>query len=916
MTFVIRHWLAACCLLLIAGPIHAQEQIKIGIQAYRPKPQTLSQWAPLGAALNKALPGYNFVIEVYDVDELADAVASRKIDFILTNPSQFVLMNHRSGLSAPLASLNNIEQGKSVSSFGGVIFTLASHKDIQKLEDVRGKSVAIISPNSFGGYQMQAYEFYLAGLRIPQDIRLITIKPPQDNIVDAVLSGRADVGFVRSGVLESMTREGLLDRTRIKIINRQNLPGFPTEISTRLYPEWFFASMPHTDKELRRKVVSFLLNIEEGKALTQALKIRGFDVPGDSTSVEEMLRELRMPPFDVMPAVTVRDIWEHYRLAIIVSFVAAGLLLLLGFRLLISNRRLKIERGRVQMQADKLKESNNLLDSIVENIPNMIFLKRASDLRFELFNRAGEILLGCDRDKLLGINDYDLFPKEQADSFTRIDRAVLAQNNIVDIPEEPIETPHGTRILHTKKLILRDDKGQPLHLLGISEDITERMRAEEAQRRLNRELRAISNCNGTLMRADDEQALLDDICHIVCDDAGYRMAWVGYTENDADKSIRTIACAGVDEGFLDQAKFLWADTERGRSSSGIAIRSGNSVIVKDVQLDPDIAIWREEALQRDYHSGVSLPLKDAGGATFGVLGIFSDRPNAFTPEEVRLLEELAGDMAFGITVLRTRIERNQAEAEILRLNQELEQRVADRTTQLEAANKELEAFSYSVSHDLRTPLRAIDGFSHILLEDYTDKLDDEGKRLLNVVRDNTSRMGQLIDDILKFSRTGRLELTFAEIDMERLAHEVFEELQPSVTGRKLQLEIEPIPAVTGDRTMMRQVFVNLLSNAIKFSRPKEAARIKVGGSIEGNEAIYYVKDNGVGFDMQYVDKLFGVFQRLHSVDEFEGTGIGLSIVKRIITRHGGRVWAEGKVNEGATIYFALPIRENNHENVV
>ena len=256
-------------------------------------------------------------------------------------------------------------------------------------------------------------------------------------------------------------------------------------------------------------------------------------------------------------------------------------------------------------------------------------------------------------------------------------------------------------------------------------------------------------------------------------------------------------------------------------------------------------------------------------------------------------------------------ELKKAEDKINELNRDLERRVVERTVQLEAANKALEAFSYSVSHDLRTPLRAIDGFSHILLEDYTDKLDEEGKRLLNVVRDNTSRMGQLIDDILKFSRAGRVEITFSEIDMEKLAREVYEELRPAV-GHEVQVEIGHIPPALGDRAMMHQVFVNLLSNAIKFSRPREAARIGVGGSIEGDEAIYFVKDNGVGFDMQYVGKLFGVFQRLHSVNEFEGTGIGLAIVKRVITRHGGRVWAQGKVNEGATIYFALPTKEKEH----
>ena len=265
---------------------------------------------------------------------------------------------------------------------------------------------------------------------------------------------------------------------------------------------------------------------------------------------------------------------------------------------------------------------------------------------------------------------------------------------------------------------------------------------------------------------------------------------------------------------------------------------------------------------------------------------------------------------FGIS--RDITELKEAEDKITELNDDLERRVIERTAQLEAANEELEEFSYSVSHDLRTPLRAIDGFSRILLDDYADKLDDEGKRLLNVVRNNTGRMGRLIDDMLRFARTGRVELAFSEIDMEWQAREAFAELQPAVAGGKLQLEIEHIPPVRGDSAMMHQVFVNLLSNAIKFSRARTPARIKVGGYVKGDETVYYVQDNGVGFDMQYAGKLFGVFQRLHGVTEFEGTGIGLAIVKRIITRHGGRVWAEGKLNEGATIYFALPTKEVAH----
>ncbi|MFZ2163276.1 MAG: ATP-binding protein [Sideroxyarcus sp.] len=276
------------------------------------------------------------------------------------------------------------------------------------------------------------------------------------------------------------------------------------------------------------------------------------------------------------------------------------------------------------------------------------------------------------------------------------------------------------------------------------------------------------------------------------------------------------------------------------------------------------------------------------------------------PSGPKDIAEMAHAFNSMMSVLETRAE------EITQLNAELEKRVLARTAELEAANDELESFSYSVSHDLRAPLRAIEGFSHILLDEHADKLDDEGKRLLNVVRDNTDRMGILIDDILKFSRSGRVEINFSEINMEKLTHEVFEELQPSVASAGLQLEIEHLPPARGDHAMMRQVIVNLLTNAIKFTRIREFPVIKVGATANSDETIYYVRDNGAGFNMQYADKMFGVFQRLHSTSEFEGIGIGLAIVKRIITRHGGRVWAEGKVGEGATIYFALPKKETSH----
>jgi PAS domain S-box-containing protein len=270
------------------------------------------------------------------------------------------------------------------------------------------------------------------------------------------------------------------------------------------------------------------------------------------------------------------------------------------------------------------------------------------------------------------------------------------------------------------------------------------------------------------------------------------------------------------------------------------------------------------------------------------------------PEESLLI----GGISMDVTEIK------QAQDEVQKLNANLELRVRERTAELEAVNRELEAFSYSVSHDLRAPLRAIDGFARILVDEHASALSVEGHRVLNVVMRESQRMGRLIDDLLAFSRLGRQALQPVEIDLAALVSEVYREQAAQSPGRKIQLQVTALPRANADPALMRQVLVNLVDNAIKYTRRRDLAQIEVGGSVRGSENVYYVKDNGAGFDPRYADKLFGVFQRLHTEAEFEGTGVGLALVQRIINRHGGRVWAEAQVDQGATFYFTLPSRRS------
>ena len=250
-------------------------------------------------------------------------------------------------------------------------------------------------------------------------------------------------------------------------------------------------------------------------------------------------------------------------------------------------------------------------------------------------------------------------------------------------------------------------------------------------------------------------------------------------------------------------------------------------------------------------------------------------------------------------------ERKRAEESVRRLNADLEHRVAQRTRELEAANKELEAFSYSVSHDLRAPLRAVDGFSLAVIEDYGPQLPDDGRRYLDTIRSSAQKMGTLIDDLLTFSRLSRAPLKKQRVNVAQQVRDVLDDLQAQQTGREMEITLGELPTCAGDPALLKQVWINLLSNALKYTLKRPRAVVEVGSRLENDELIYFVRDNGTGFDMRYADKLFGVFQRLHRAEDYEGTGVGLAIVQRIIHRHGGRIWADAALDRGATFSFTL-----------
>lgn len=421
---------------------------------------------------------------------------------------------------------------------------------------------------------------------------------------------------------------------------------------------------------------------------------------------------------------------------------------------------------------------------------------------------------------------------------------------------------------------------------ALAREIAERQRAEDAVRRLNGELEQRVQ-ERTQQLADANLELQNEI-------AGRWQAQLALNQSQqllqaiSDNSPAVIYAKDLAGRYLlvnrrySELFHVPSDAVVGKTDHDIfppAVAGAFQAMDQRV-VAANTALMEEEIAPHDdgphTYLSVKCPLRNQDGRPYAVFGISTD-----------------------IT------ERKAAIAEIARLNAELEQRVARRTAELAAANQELEAFSYSVSHDLRAPLRAVNGFAGIVLEDFGPHLPPDGRQFLVRIRDAGRRMGQLIDDLLTFARLSRQPVHRQTVDMAGLVRGALDDLKPPPEGRQIEFQIGDLPPCQGDPALLEHVWTNLLGNAVKYTRDRKPAVIEVGANGNNGETVYFVRDNGTGFDMQYADKLFQVFQRLHRADEFEGTGVGLAIVQRIVHRHGGRTWAKAEPDRGATFYFTL-----------
>ncbi len=510
-----------------------------------------------------------------------------------------------------------------------------------------------------------------------------------------------------------------------------------------------------------------------------------------------------------------------------------------------------VREVRERTQAERtVSDQKRLLESILNRMSDGVVVADLAG-RFTIFNPAAEKTLG------LGIVDaalpdwagcYGLYQPDQETLFSsdRLPLARAIRGECVDDVEMFVRNATRTdgAWLRVSGRPLLDEHENPSGGVVVFRDISERKRAEEEKFRLAAE----SAPNGFVMINRDGQIVL--------------------VNSQAERLF------GYHHGEMLGKPVEMLIPERFR-----------------------------DTYPRDRDQFFAAPEARAMGKGVDLYGLRKD--GSEFPVEVGLTPIRSDGELLAIAAVVDITERKRAEQEAQRHNEQLERAVAERTGQLAAANEELESFSYSVSHDLRAPLRAMNGFAKILEEDFGTRLEDGSLRYLGLIQKNAQQMGCLIDDLLAFSRLNRQKLTRSSVDPAMLAREVFDSLEADRKGRDIELAIGEMPSCKADYNLLRQVFANLLSNAIKFTRSRNKARIEVGSTMQDGRPVYVVRDNGVGFDARYTDKLFRVFQRLHRVEDYEGTGVGLAIVQRIVARHGGRTWAESVLDDGATFYFTL-----------
>jgi PAS domain S-box-containing protein len=540
---------------------------------------------------------------------------------------------------------------------------------------------------------------------------------------------------------------------------------------------------------------------------------------------------------------------------------------------------------------EALRQSQELLQAIIDSSPSPIFM---TDLegRYTLVNRELEKIIGHPRTEIIGQNREHLYSSQDGQQYLENDRTVIRTKQEL-VVEETIDVPGGKQTYLTIKFPIINQSGDVVAVAGISNDITARKRIEEENFRISERIVFVNQIDHLIMAANSIDQIGDEVLRRLNQVMPFRRGMIILNDQN-DQTLSVIAQHVHGKKLIQVGDRFVSDPKIEK-----VLKDNHLLDIPDLSVTEPRSPLMEKILEEGCKHYISIPMM-AREKIMGGLILTADEPGSIVEENVLLAKEVANQL--GIAIQQWRLyEQTQSYAT------NLEKRVQERTTELENKNKELETFSYTVSHDLKAPLRGLDGYSQLLVREYGDQLDEEGRLFITNIRNATKQMNQLIDDLLTYSRVERRSLSESEVDLQSLLRALLAERMELIRDQKIATHIEiPFQQVRGDSESYNQVFRNLIDNAIKFTRDVPNPFIDIIGTEDEDRYLIKISDNGIGFDMKYQEKIFEIFQRLHRADEYPGTGIGLAIVRKAVERMGGRVWAESSQGKGATFFLEIP----------
>lgn len=874
--------------------------VKIGVLTYYSEAAQDNPWAPTEAYLERAIPGRDFELIPMSFADLNEAAARGSIDLVFTNAGHFIALASKYKLTR-IATVVRAFEGREYERVGGVIFTRADRSDLRELRDVAGKRLLGVDSECFGGFVAPAGEFLEAGIRVRQDTRLSFTGMPQSRVVAEVLTGQADVGMVRTDVLERMIQAGSLRLSDLKILARREAPGFPLLHSTRLYPEWPIAVMPQTSKKLATQMAVALLTLPHGGKVAKASGYTGWTLPADYSTVQDLMRKLRVPPYDEMEPLGLREIWERYA-AWIVGMIL-GILGLLTWFLIHSlriNRELSIQIEKRARAEKSLQEMNQSLESVVA--------QRTAALEDEVHARSVVQLHLAERNRIL-----EMLAKGEPLQAILDELVVLTEAthdhmrcSIVLLNKQDKRLQHGAAPslpATFNQLFEGREIGPEVASCGAAAYLQERVVVVDIE----------THPNWQVFREGARQA-------------GIRAGW----------SQPIMAANGQTLGVLS---FYYDDIHAPTKDdlllieslahlAGVAIertRAEEALIESETSLSRAQAIahlgnWDLDLRTQEGHCSAEvyhifgLPAKDTGFTTQLFLAQVHPADQAMVSEVVEAAIAHAHPFSLDHRIVMPdgtiRLVHEQAQVIVNSAGEpvRLVGTIQDVTERL-AIEQMKDSFISMVSHELRTPLTALFGSLRLLESGVAGEVPPKVKKMLEMALRNTDRLVRLINDILDLERinSGKVVLNMQPLELSRLFEQASELIRPLAQDAGIELDLRvPECPVMADPDRVTQTFINLLSNAIKFS--PTGATIRVSAESQPDHVLVRVMDEGRGIPADKLEAVFGRFQQVDASDSREkgGTGLGLAICRSIVEQHGGRIWVESTLGKGSTFSFTLP----------